>query len=585
MNAERLLAHYERIGDAPDAIPRLRRFILDLAVRGKLVPQDPDDEPAAELLKRIEKKKVQLSSGLSSRGRRSEGRERIEEFEFTLPAGWALSTLGSVALKITDGAHQTPTYVDNGVPFVSVKDFSAGRLDLSNTRLITEEEHRALYKRCDPKRGDILIGRIGTLGRAVLVDTDGEFSLFVSVGLIRFSHENIVPEFFRMLLNSPLVEHEFDRIKIGGGTHTNKLNLGDLQTVALPLPPLAEQHRIVAKVDELMSLCDRLEAARKEREAARDRLAAASLARLNAPDPDTFHDDARFALNALPALTTRPDQIKQLRQTILNLAVRGKLVPQDAGGEPASELLKRIAKEKARLVKEGKAKRQDPLPELNLDQAPFDLPFGWAWGRFPELGAFGRGKSKHRPRNDPALFDGGEHLMIQTGDVARSKGVIETYTSKYNDVGLSQSFNWPKGTLCITIAANIADSGILSFDACFPDSVVGFIPASMFENARYFEYFVRTAKANLLEFAPATAQKNINLEILTQVLVPLPPLAEQHRIVAKVDELMALCARLEAGLVTGDDTRRRLLDALLAEALAPGEGVVPEEPERVAAHG
>jgi type I restriction enzyme S subunit len=292
---------------------------------------------------------------------------------------------------------------------------------------------------------------------------------------------------------------------------------------------------------------------------------------LNAADPKTFEADARFVLDALPALTTRPDQIKQLRQTVLNLAVRGKLVLQDSNDEPASELLKRVAKEKARLVKEGKAKRQNPLPDVDTDQAPFELPVGWAWGRFPEVGTFGRGKSKHRPRNDSSLFNGGEHLMIQTGDVARSHGVIETYSSKYNDFGLSQSFKWPKGTLCITIAANIADSGILSLDACFPDSVVGFVPASMFQNARYFEYFVRTAKANLLEFAPATAQKNINLEILTQVLIPLPPLAEQHRIIAKVDALMALCDRLEASLTATAAARRRLLDALLAETLMPAE--------------
>jgi type I restriction enzyme S subunit len=354
-------------------------------------------------------------------------------------------------------------------------------------------------------------------------------------------------------------------------TTVKHLSAKQVNGIEIPLPPLAEQHRIVAKVDELMGLCDRLEAARAGREAVRDRLAAASLARLNAPDPETFPADARFALDTLPALTTRADQIKLFRQSILNLAVRGKLVPQDANDEPASELLKGIAKKRARLAKEGKAKRQDALPEIDLDQAPFELPDGWVWGRFPELGTFGRGKSKHRPRNDPALFDGGEHLMIQTGDVARSQGVIETYTSKYNDFGLSQSFKWPKGTLCITIAANIADSGILSFDACFPDSVVGFIPASMFENARYFEYFVRTAKANLLEFAPATAQKNINLEILTQVLIPLPPLAEQQRIVAKVDALMALCDRLEASLAATAATRGRLLDALLAEALAPAE--------------
>ena len=336
-----------------------------------------------------------------------------------------------------------------------------------------------------------------------------------------------------------------------------------------PLPPLAEQHRIVAKVDELMALCDRLEAARAEREAARDRLAAASLARLNTPDPETFHDDAHFALAALPAASTRPDQIKQLRQTILNLAVRGKLVPQDPNDEAAFVLLKRIAVERTKLAEDGKAKRLKALPEPDLDQAPFDLPLGWAWARFPELGQFGRGKSKHRPRNDSILFEGGSHRLIQTGDVARSQGSIKTYTNKYNEVGLAQSFKWPAGTMCITIAANIADSGILSFDACFPDSVVGFRPASFFENARYFEYFIRTAKESLLEFAPATAQKNINLEILISVLIPLPPLNEQRRIVAKVDELMALCDQLEASLSTGEDHRRRLLEALLQQALQP----------------
>ncbi|AUC93705.1 restriction endonuclease subunit S [Bradyrhizobium sp. SK17] len=264
-----------------------------------------------------------------------------------------------------------------------------------------------------------------------------------------------------------------------------------------------------------------------------------------------------------------PDAIAKLRRFILDLAVRGKLVPQDATDEPASELLKRIGNGKSSLIEEGKLNRQGLLPNVDLDHAPFDLPAKWAWGRFPELGTFGRGKSKHRPRNDPALFDGGKHLMIQTGDVARSQGNIQTYTSKYNDFGLSQSFKWPRGTLCITIAANIADSGILGFDACFPDSVVGFIPAPALENARYFEYFVRTAKKNLLEFAPATAQKNINLEILTQVLIPLPPLAEQRRIVAKVDELMLLCDRLEAARENRERMRDRLTAASLVRLNAP----------------
>ena len=176
---------------------------------------------------------------------------------------------------------------------------------------------------------------------------------------------------------------------------------------------------------------------------------------------------------------------------------------------------------------------------------------------------------KHRPRNDPILYTDGEYPFIQTGDVARSGGSIEIYSNFYNDVGLAQSAMWPAGTLCITIAANIADSGILSFDACFPDSVVGLIAYDSFEGAHYFEYFIRTAKANLHDFAPSTAQKNINLGILMEVLIPLPPLAEQRRIVSRVDELMTLCDGLEANLATGNDTRHHLLDALLHEALEP----------------
>lgn len=338
-----------------------------------------------------------------------------------------------------------------------------------------------------------------------------------------------------------------------------------------PLPPLAEQQRIVAKVDELMALCDQLEQARAGREAVRDRLTTASLARLTAPetDADTFQSHARFALQSLTTITTRADQIKTLRQTILNLAVRGKLVDQDPSDEPAAELLTRISNEIASKRKEMGLRPNGVFPPVDVDDAPFELPQGWAWARFPEVGVFARGKSKHRPRNDPTLYIDGTVPFVQTGDVARSGGVVATHSSVYNETGLRQSMLWPAGTMCITIAANIADSGILTFDACFPDSVVGLVAASDFENARFFEYFVRTAKANLTEFAPATAQKNINLGILEMVLIPLPPLAEQHRIVAKVDALMALCDQLEASLTTTATTRSKLLNALLHEALEP----------------
>jgi type I restriction enzyme, S subunit len=551
MTVELLLKHFERISEAPDAVARLRRFILDLAVRGKLVDQDPSDEPATALFERAltehaSPRKTQKPNGASK-----------------LPTGWVPVVFGwLISLKKGKKPHSLNN-AGIGFPYLDI-----AALDRGEIRQYTEDEKcpratlRDLIIVCDGSRsGLVLDGREGVLGS--------------TVASIQFS--GFERSYLRVLLRA--LYEDLNSAKKGAAIP--HLNIPRLLSLELGLPPHAEQHRIVSKVGELMALCDQLQAAQNEREARRDRLVAASLNRIGtapvasdeaAPEAQSaipLPDAARFHLDRLTRLTTRPEHIKQLRQTILNLAVRGRLVPQDPNDEPAAELLKWIGAEMTQLVKDGERKKGAPLPDVDLEQAPFDLPLGWSWARFPELGIFGRGKSKHRPRNDVVLFDGGTHPLIQTGDVARSKGVIRTYTNKYNDTGLAQSMKWPAGTLCITIAANIADSGILSFDACFPDSVVGFIPASMFKNARYFEYFMRTARANLLEFAPATAQKNINLEILNAVLIPIPPLAEQDRIVAKVDELMDLCDQLEVQLTATLADSGRLLEAALHEAQAP----------------
>ncbi|MDD2747363.1 MAG: restriction endonuclease subunit S [Acidithiobacillus ferrooxidans] len=260
------LDHLPRMVTRPEHVKQLRQTILDLAVRGRLVPQDPNDEPASELLKQIQAdKSVKGAFARTISHPIPEWHASLSELY--LSQNWILTNLGTVTLKITDGSHKTPEYVHSGVPFISVKDFSKGALSFSNTRFIKKTQHDELYKRCDPKKGDVIIGRIGTLGKAVLIDTEKEFSLFVSVGLIRFNHDYIDPTFFVYTINSPFIEKEFDRIKVGGGTHTNKLNLGDLQTINFPLPPLPEQRLIVAKVDELMAICDDLDAQLKTTEA------------------------------------------------------------------------------------------------------------------------------------------------------------------------------------------------------------------------------------------------------------------------------------------------------------------------------
>lgn len=550
MNAALLLEHYARIADAPDAIARLRRLVLDLAVRGKLVEQDAGDEPASELLKRIAVEKAGQKKG-------GEALALDQAQEINIPKGWELVPLGNVVVQHVGGG--TPSkansaYWDGDIRWASVKDVGKSKfLDDTIDRISPEGLANSSSNLIDPGHL-IVVTRMG-LGKVSI----NRISVAINQDLraLRFSLGADVDYAYNFFLT-----HAFE----GTGLTVKGIKVEELLRFPFPLPPLVEQRRIVAKVDELMALCDQLEAARAERETARDTFALSTMARLNTPDPETFDQDARFALANLAPLTTRTDQIKQLRQTILNLAVRGKLVEQDAM-DLAAEVLVQHMQRSIQEIAQSLRLKVPQLPPISADQAPFELPIGWCWARFPELGAFGRGRSKHRPRNDPALYADGDHRMIQTGDVARSKGLIQTHTAKYNDVGLAQSRLWPNGTLCITIAANIADSGILDFAACFPDSVVGFVAAPCFESARYFEYFMRTAKADLLAFAPATAQKNINLDILMQVMIPLPPLAEQHRIVAKVDELMALCDQLESSITTGKQTRSRLLEAVLHNAL------------------
>ncbi|WP_417426247.1 restriction endonuclease subunit S [Hoeflea sp.] len=549
MKVERLLHAFSMIGEDPARIQQLRQVAVALAVAGKLDTGNATLSPR-DMMHAVEEVKADLV-----RRRAIPKPNKLQPVDqVELPEGFPdasrFAPLGSVAR------------VEKGL--TGIKQAQPGPFPL----VVTGAE-RASCDHFDFEGAAAIIPLVSSTGHGHaslnrLHYQEGKFALgTILAAVFPFDPKLVSARFIFEYLSAFKEELLVTRMT---GTANVTLSIGRISEVPVPLV----DPTIQAQVDELMALLDRLEAARTTREATRDRLTAASLTRLTALDtePADFQANARFALATLPAITTRPDQIKPLRQAILNLAVRGKLVEQDPTDEPASELLKRIAMH-LEDQKNGRGRRAKPLPDVDPADAPFELPEGWTWARFPELGEFGRGKSKHRPRNDPALYTGGTHLMIQTGDVARSGGRIKTHTNKYNDVGLAQSMLWPKGTLCITIAANIADSGILDFDACFPDSVVGFVPAPGFENARYFEYFVRTAKANLLEFAPATAQKNINLEILTSVLIPLPPFAEQHRIVAKVDALMALCDRLEAALTTADTTRARLLEALLADALNP----------------
>ncbi|RXT54864.1 hypothetical protein B6S44_14785 [Bosea sp. Tri-44] len=481
MNAERLLAHYEKVADAPDAIGRLRRFILDLAVRGKLVPQDPNDELASELLKRIANVKLD---------------------QVGLPQGWRRAKIGSIlefqygkGLKAAERSEEgpVPVFGSNGIVGFTVEPLTM--------------------------RPSIIVGRKGSAGALNLCDGPSwttDVAYFVEA-----------PSFLdlRFMLNA-LAALDLD--KLGKGVKPG-LSRSEAYDQIIALPPLAEQHRIAAKVDELMGLCDRLEAARTSREATRDRLAAATFSRLNAPDPETFQADARFALDAVPALTVRPDQIKALRQTILNLAVRGKLV-------------------------EGTTAKAASVGDYRTLQNGYAFKSSWF------------SKSGVRLLRNANIG----HDEIRWNDVVHlpEARLSEFGRFRLNEGDIVLTLDRP----FITTGTKVARVSADDLPSLLLQRVGRFIEASPGLDDDYLFLWINSPHFNdQIDPGRSNGVPHISSKQVEAAKIFVPPLADQHRIVAKVGALMALCDRLEGGLASVVGHRRQLLDALLAEALMPGE--------------
>jgi type I restriction enzyme, S subunit len=401
-----------------------------------------------------------------------------------------------------------------------------------------------------------------------VIETDFDPAPIASTAFaILNGHGLVLPRYLWIVLRSPFMVECVEENQRGQAYPA--INDADFAVLSFPLPPLAEQHRIVAKVDELMALCDRLEAARAAREATRDRLTAASLARLNAPDPETFQDDARFALDSLPALTTRLDQIKQFRQTILNLAVRGKLVAQDLNDETISKLLKRIAAEKARLVTAGDIRNDGEFSAIGNDL--LQLPSTWAMVPLRTLLL----SSFYGPRFGVDEYSKTGIPTIRTTDMTGDGRIILRDPPRVHvPADRLHDFQCKKGDLLVTRTGSIGTMAVFEGDyPAIPSAYLIRLRFSSHMSVSYIHLVLRSpyGQAEMGLGTTRLAQPNINARSLAAISMPLPPLAEQRRIVAKVDELMALCDRLEATLTTTDDTRRRLLEVLLAEALAPDD--------------
>ncbi|MBY3390456.1 restriction endonuclease subunit S [Rhizobium laguerreae] len=565
MNSDRLLEQYEKIAEAPEAISRLRSFILDLAVRGKLLSQDARDEKASELLKRVAKEKARLMKAGEIRAPKALPEIALPPFDLPLNWSWTqLAEIGILSPRNTADDDQHASFVP--MPLIAAEYGVANGHDIrpwkdikkGYTHFAEGDVGLAKITPCfENGKSTVFRGLMGGIG-------SGTTELHVVRPVF------VQPDYILLFLKSPhFIETGIPRMT--GTAGQKRVPTEYFAHSPFPLPPLPEQHRIVAKVDELMALCDQLEAARTAREATRDRLAAASLARLNSPDPETFADDAHFVLDALPALTARPDQIKQLRQTILNLAVRGKLVPQDPGEEPAEELLKRITRKRTARLKAGTI----PKPKVtSRDVTRFSegLPIHWspiALGDVCDLVTSGsRGWAEYYADSGPG-FVRAQNIRfgrMRLDDLAfvrppsNSEGG-RTQVSKYD-------------LLIVITGAGVTNPALLERDLgeAYVSQHVGLVRPSDPQLSPWLLLCLMAdagGRSELVQRAYGAGKPGLNLDNIRSLSVPLPPLAEQHRIVAKVDDLMALCDQLEASLTIANEIRRKLLDALLAEALAP----------------
>jgi type I restriction enzyme S subunit len=228
----------------------MQKSILQFAIQGKLVEQREEDGTAEKLYQQIKKEKKRLIKEGKIKKTKNLPEITEDEIPFDIPENWKWVRLGEVLYKLTDGTHSTPKYTATGVPFISVKDISSGNMDFSNTKFISQEEHESLYKRCDPEWGDILLTKVGTTGIPVIVDTEKEFSLFVSVALLKFNTDLIFNKFLMYVINAPVVQIQARENTRGVGNKNWVMR--DIANTIIPLPPLTEQKRIVAKIEQLV---------------------------------------------------------------------------------------------------------------------------------------------------------------------------------------------------------------------------------------------------------------------------------------------------------------------------------------------
>ena len=566
-----LVRQFELMATAPGGVARLRELILTLAVQGKLVPQDPSDEPASVLLAHVQARQRQLVAEGKIKANKPEAQFGACECPFDVPVGWEWICAADACVVVTDGDHQAPPRADSGVPFLVIGDVRDGVVDLdSATRFVPQDYFNALDWGKKPLRGDVLYTTVGSLGIPVPVVQQQHFCFQRHIALLRPGLPELQP-FVTLALQSRLA---FDQAETGAtGIAQKTVPLSVLRRLRLPLPPASEQARIVARVDELMRLCDALEAKGRLEAEQHARLLGTLLGTLT--DSTTSEELAanwQRVADHFDLLLDRPEAVDVLEQTILQLAVRGLLVPQDPSDEPASILLDKIIDDRQRLAADGKLSRRPEHSSPLESSTPFEIPQGWLWVRFGgyvhELctGPFGSVIHKEDyvsggvPLINPSHMIGGR---IQCDlNVAVAPGMAEqlsAYQLSPGDVLMAR-----RGEVGRYALVTEEEAGWLCGTGSF------FVKLAEFCNRDFFGLMLEDPRfrAYLLGESVGATMTNLNQRILLHAPLAIPPLAEQARIVARVTELRRLCADLRQRLAASQAIQSHLAEALVQATIA-----------------
>ena len=481
----------------------LREKILDLAMRGKLVPQDPNDEPASVLLEKIKAEKEQLIKEKKIKKSKPLAPITDDEKPFDIPDSWEWVRLGDLFDITSSKRVMKSEWKDTGIPFYRAREIVSikNHRPLKDPIFIDKKTYEGKIKISGkPNINDILLTGVGTLGVPYIVDNDKKF-YFKDGNIIWLKNLiNLNPKFISYVVQSPYM---LKKINNGRGTTVATLTIVRSNNLLIPLPPLEEQSRIAAKIAQLFALLRKVESSTQQ---------YAKLQTL-------------------------------LKSKVLDLAMRGKLVEQDPHDEPASVLLKKIKAEKEQLIKEGKIKKSKPLPPITDDEKPFDIPNGWEWVRLGDIGAWAAGATPSRKHSE---YYGGDIPWLKTGDL--NDGIVEETSEKITELGVKNSsvkINKPGNILIAMYGATIGKLGIVGKKELVTNQACcGCTPYKGIYN-QYLFYYLLSSRKRLINLGSGGAQPNISKQKIEKFAFPLPPQSEQSRVTAKIEQLLPFLGKVE----------------------------------------